>query len=423
MELVVEKYAGKIGVAVSGGIDSMCLLHAFCLAGQDVLAINVEHGIRGETSLRDTDFVRAYCKLNNVPFVTRSVDALNSCLSGESVETCARRLRYAFFDELLSSGTVTKIALAHHADDNAETVLMRIFRGTGIHGLSGITDRDDFIRPFIRYTRKQIEEYASVHSVPFVTDETNLSSDYTRNYIRNELMPVINARFPDAAAAIARLSECALETDEYLSSLCPKAEKLPYGARLKSFFGLPKIIQKYSVMLAVKQLGFLQDFEARHVEAVCSLSEKPNNTSIDLPFNLVCVRYGDGIIITERTPEAFPPAAFGEDGVYAFGGSRYFVRKGSGIIKGASLDGDRLPDECVVRTRRDGDVFKRVNGKRKLLGDYLNNLKLSKPEKDSLLVLAKDSEIYAVLGVETADSVKITDDTVNILHIIREQIK
>ncbi len=423
MELVVDKYAGKIGVAVSGGIDSMCLLHAFCLAEQDVLAINVEHGIRGETSLRDTDFVRAYCKLNNIPFVTRSVDAINSCLSGESIETCARRLRYAFFDELLSSGTVAKIALAHHADDNAETVLMRIFRGTGIRGLCGITDRDDFIRPFIRYTRKQIEEYAAAHSVPFVTDETNLSSDYTRNYIRNELMPLINARFPDAAAAIARLSEYALETDEYLSSVCPKAEKISNGTYLKSFFGLPKIIQKYSLMLTIKQLGFLQDFESRHVESICSLAEKPNNTSINLPFNLICVKYGDGIIIAERNPEPFPPAAFGADGVYAFGGSRYYVRKGNGILKGASIDGDRLPNACVVRTRRDGDVFKRVNGKRKLLSDYLNDLKLSKLEKDALLVLAKDSEIYAIFGVETADSVKITENTVNILHIIRERTK
>lgn len=423
MKPSVEKIDGKIGVAVSGGIDSMCLLHAFCSAGQDVVVINVEHGIRGETSLRDTDFVRSYCRLNNLPFVTRSVDVYSSLLPGESLETCARRLRYAFFDELLSSGAVQKIALAHHADDNAETVLMRIFRGTGLRGLAGIGDRDLYIRPFISFTRKQIEAYAAEHSVPFVTDETNLSSDYTRNFIRNEIMPLIFSRFPDASATIARLSECALEADEYLSSVCPKAEKQRGRVHLKHLFGYPIVLQKYAIMNAVREMGFLQDFESRHLESVCSLKDKPNNTSINLPFGLVCVKYGDGVIVTPERFGDFAPVPFVEDGIYAYAGARYCIRSGDGILKGASLDADKLPDGCVVRTRRNGDYFKRVNGKRKLLSDYLNGEKLSKPDKDAALVLAKGSNVYAVFGRDTADEVKITEDTKKILHIIREYLQ
>ena len=102
MILKVNTCDEKIGVAVSGGMDSMALLHAYCTAGQDVLAINIEHGIRGETSLRDTDFVRNYCLLNNVPFVTFSVNVPSSLRTGESTETCARRLRYEVFENLLS---------------------------------------------------------------------------------------------------------------------------------------------------------------------------------------------------------------------------------------------------------------------------------------------------------------------------------
>lgn len=422
MKPEVEKFDGKMGVAVSGGIDSMCLLHAYCAAGQDLVVINVEHGIRGESSLRDTDFVRSYCRLNNLPFVTRSVDVFSSLLPGESLETCARRLRYDFFDELLSSGAVNKIALAHHADDNAETVLMRVFRGTGLRGLAGIGDRDNYVRPFISYTRKQIEAYAKEHSVPFVTDETNLSSDYTRNFIRNEIMPLVNTRFNDVSAAIARLSECALEADEYLSSVCPKAEKQRNGFHLKHLFGYPLILQKYAVMNTIRDMGFLQDFESRHLESVCALKDKPNNTSINLPFDLVCVKFGDGVIVTSGKSDDFTPVPFVEDGIYSFAGARYYVKSGNELLKGASIDADKLPAGCVVRTRRAGDSFKRVNGKRKLLSDYLNGEKLSKPDKDAILVLAKGSVVYAVFGRDTADEVKITEETKKILHIIREYL-
>ena len=158
------------------------------------------------------------------------------------------------------------------------------------------------------------------------------------------------------------------------------------------------------------------------MESVCELKSKPNNTVINLPFNLVCVKYNDGVIVTENNGSGFCPLPFSEDGVYSFSGICYYVKKGEGMIKGATLDGDKLPNGCVVRTRRDGDVFKRVNGKTKLLSDYLNGEKLSRIEKDSVLVLAKGNRIYAVFGLDTADEVKITEETKNILHIIREYL-
>lgn len=420
MEPTVKTYPGRIGVAVSGGADSMALLHAFCRAGQDLVAVNVEHGIRGETSLRDTDFVRTYCRLNNIPFLTKSVYAPENTQKGESVETCARRLRYEYFEELLQKGVVSKIALAHHADDNAETVLMRLFRGTGIHGLIGITDRDDYIRPFVSYTKKQIREYVELHRIPFVNDETNDSSDYTRNYIRNELVPVIKQRYPDYAAAIARLSECAAEADVYLLSVCPKAEEIDGKFYIKSLFGFPNILQKYAIMQTVKQMGFLQDFETRHVESVLELRDKPTNTAIVLPFSLTCVRYGDGVIFFRIQTETFPPVPFSLSDVYRFRGKTYAFIPGEKMQPGVSFDPDKLPEDCVVRQRADGDLFKRVNGKTKLLSDFLNDKKLTKLEKDELLVLAKDRDVLAVLGLETSDRIKITPDTKRIMYITKE---
>lgn len=420
MILKVNTCDEKIGVAVSGGMDSMALLHAYCTAGQDVLAINIEHGIRGETSLRDTDFVRNYCLLNNVPFVTFSVNVPSSLLTGESTETCARRLRYEVFENLLSQGTVNKIALAHHADDNAETVLMRVFRGTGLRGLIGINDRSKFIRPLIRYTRKQIESYVKQHNIPFVTDETNFESEYTRNYIRNEILPLIKVKYPDISHSIARLSESAQEADEYLSSVCPRAIKKNDGYHLNDLFGYHIILQKYAIMQTVREMGFLQDFETRHVESVCALIKAPNNTCIDLPFNLCAVRFANGVIIFEKVDSVFSPTSYCENLSVSFSGKTYRFKRGDKLIRGISMDGDKIPRDAVIRQRNDGDVFKRVNGKTKLLSDFLNDKKLSKPDKDSLLVLANGNEILAILGIETADSVKITNTTEKIIHIIKE---
>lgn len=415
----MNKIDCKIGVAVSGGVDSMTLLYAYEKAEQNLVVVNIEHGIRGETSLRDTDFVKKYCALNNIPFLGFSVDAPKNARSGESVETCSRRLRYEIFDKLVSEGTVQKIALAHHADDNAETVLMRIFRGTGLRGLAGITDRGDYIRPLLGYSRGEIAEFAAEHNIPFVTDETNAENEYTRNYIRNELMPLIKLKYPNVLASVSRLSENALEADEYLSSLALPPEKIESGYKINGFFGQPKILQKYSVTRAVKSFGFLQDFESRHMEEVNRLAEKPNNTTINLPFGLTATKY-DSTLFVSGGAEKFFETPFSAEAKFSYLGYSYRFENGDSMKRGISFDLNKLPQNAVIRQRKNGDEFKRVNGKTKLLSDFLNERKLPKPEKDALLVLAEGSTVFAVLGIETADAVKIDNDTKRIIYIIRE---
>ena len=419
MDLRVPYFNGTVGVAVSGGPDSMALLHAYLDIGQPLVVLNVEHGIRGESSLRDSAFVRAFCKEKNIPFFGKTVDAIHSARKGESVETCARRLRYEFFEEMLENGTVNAVALAHHADDNAETLLMRIFRGTGIHGLVGIADRGPYLRPLLPYTRSEIEQYLSERNVPFVIDETNEQNDYTRNFIRNELLPLIETRYPDVIHTLNRLSANALSADEYLSFICPKPQKHGKEFHINNLFGFPEILQQYAIMQTVKEMGVLQDFENRHVEEVLALSDKPNNTVIDLPFSLRCIRFGDGIILTQEMPGEFCEP-FEEGKNYVFCGKTYRFHPGKTILPGKSLDKEKIPADAVVRTRKEGDVFKRVNGKTKLLSDFLNEKKLSVFDKERLLVLAEGNTVFAVLGLETSDLTKITSTTTKILHIITE---
>lgn len=419
----LQKIDGKIGVAVSGGMDSMALLNAYLAINQDIAVINIEHGIRGESSLRDSDFVRDFCKKHNIELLQFFVDVPNSLHAGESIETGARRIRYEIFDKLIFDGKVQKIALAHHADDNVETVLMRVFRGTGIHGLSGIQERENYLRPLLKYSRNDIVEYVAKNNIPFVTDETNLTSDYTRNYIRNEIMPLVKTKYPSVIESITRLADNAKEVDEYLSSLVLPVESTEDGYIIKNLFGVPNIIQKYTIMDIVKKLGHLQDFETRHILSVLELKDKPNNTVINLPFNMLALKVNNDLIIEYANNEVFEETVFDINSSYVYGGCRYSFCKGNSIKIGSTFALDYLPQGAVIRTRKDGDVFKRVNGKTKLLSDFLNDKKLTKIQKDKLLVIAKDNTVFAILGLETADSVKVQNlEKDIIIHIQRERI-
>lgn len=418
MEIQFENV--RTGIAVSGGMDSMVLLHLYMRSSVDFCVINIEHGIRGETSLRDSEFVENFCKTHGIECHVEHIDALKYAEEQKiSVELAARELRYAVFERFLKENKVKKIALAHHADDNAETVLMRIFRGTGIRGLRGITDREDYIRPLLRFTRAEIAEYAERNRVEYVFDETNADSIYTRNFIRNELLPLVKQRYPDVADSIWRLSQTAIEIDDFLEKSAIKAQKTRYGYVLRDLFNSEKIIQKYSVNKVMRELGAIKDVEFVNLNDVLLLSEKSNNASVDLPFNITAVKYGFDLHLFKKIEENFVECDFSAEATYSYGGFSYSFRPFEKIFKGLTFDGNKV-EGCVVRKRADGDKFHRVNGKNKLLSDFLNERKLLKQEKDSLLVLAKGNTVFVVLGLEVAEEGKIDEDTKVILYTVKE---
>ncbi len=421
MKPTIKPYAGKLGVAVSGGMDSMVLFHLLRAVQKDLVVINIEHGIRGEESLSDSEFVSTYCALCGVECMRFSVDTLHNMKQGESVELAARRLRYEVFDRLLAEKKVDAIALAHHADDNAETILMRIFRGTGIRGLVGMGERKGYIRPLIGTPHKAIEEYAEKYGVPYVTDSTNLTDECTRNYIRHEILPRIKVAYPSVTEAFTRLSDNAAEVDEYLSSCAPDAEKTDFGYVVKSCFDRPKILQKYALKRFFESIGVFQDVEKSHYDAVTGLDKKPNNTVTGLPFGYRMLRLGKDLYLTDENAETFEKTSFSPDRAYVFCGKKYTFETGEGVKKGATICAEKIPENAVVRQRKDGDVFCRVNGKNKLLSDFLNEKKLTAFEKERLLVLASDSVVLAVLGIETADLVK-AETGKKTYHIITERV-
>ncbi len=211
MRIELPPRGARLVCAVSGGADSMCLVHLVLKAGYDVTAAHFEHGIRGAESLRDAAFVEAWCREQDIPFVLGHGDApAYAAERGLSLEEAARELRYAFLLETAGKLGADYILTAHNRDDNAETLLFNLTRGAGTAGLGGIPPRRGLLwRPLLMVSRAEIEAYLRENRIPHVEDSSNRSDDYTRNQIRHRIVPLlrdINPRFDEAAARTARLA-------------------------------------------------------------------------------------------------------------------------------------------------------------------------------------------------------------------------
>ena len=217
----------RVLCAVSGGADSMCLLHKLHSAGVSVTAAHFNHRIRGEEADRDEAFVKAWCAEHDIPCVCGSADVPQYAREkGIGTEEAARELRYEFLYTAAKDNNCTCIATAHNANDNAETVLLNLIRGSGARGLCGIPPVREgdvkIVRPILGMSRAEIEEYDRVNGVSYVTDSTNDSDDYTRNLVRHKLLPVMAEINPRLCETVLRTSESLREDEEYLSGAAEK---------------------------------------------------------------------------------------------------------------------------------------------------------------------------------------------------------
>lgn len=419
----------KIAVAVSGGADSMCLLDlaAKYFPTDRIIVLNVEHGIRGEESKRDSEFVRSAAARYCVEFIGKSVDIPALCSdSGRSEETEARLVRKEFFGEILSSGKADKILTAHNAGDRTEGVLMHVFRGSGIRGLIGMSEADgDFIHPLITVTRAEIERYNRENGVEFVTDKTNADVKYTRNFIRSCVIPVINERY-SLDAAINTLSQNAAGDDEFIRSFLDFDGNIASDddaiylkeTALKTPFALAS---RY-VFEAAKRAGYPTDLGRKQIEAVLSLTGLDNGSRVDLGGGLTAAKeYGSVAFFTDddndETEAEEMPFAPGftpfMDGIVEITTVEPKPVRGKLII-----DGDKVPDGAVVRTRREGDEFRAYGGGSKKLKEYLIDRKIPLRKRDKLPLLCYNDKVLAIFGIEISDDVKITENTVNALELI-----
>lgn len=239
VRLTVARYemlrGGKrVCVALSGGADSVSLLRAMCeLSGElgaEITACHLNHGLRGEESDGDERFCRGLCERLNVPFYSKKIAVAELAQKHESIEEAARRARYGFFEEALEHFGSGVLATAHNANDNAETVLLNLTRGTGLSGLCGIPPVRDLgesgklvIRPLLCITRGEVEEYLGGLGQEYVTDKTNLSEDYTRNKLRRRVIPELENINPSVVGVIGRMTDNLREDSVFLETLADKA--------------------------------------------------------------------------------------------------------------------------------------------------------------------------------------------------------
>ena len=210
----IEKYRlltenRPVLVGVSGGADSIALLTILVESGYSCIAAHCNFHLRGDESLRDEQFVREYARKLDVPFLMTDFDTRKYAADRHlSIEMAARELRYGWFEEQRAATGAQAVAVAHHRDDSVETLLMNLVRGTGIRGMSGIRPRNGFVvRPLLAVSREDILEWLAGRGLTYVTDSTNLSDAYTRNFIRLRVLPLLEEINPSVKDAIARTSE------------------------------------------------------------------------------------------------------------------------------------------------------------------------------------------------------------------------
>lgn len=414
-----------VGVALSGGSDSMALLHYMLSESKkyhfNVIAINVEHGIRGEASKSDTNFVIDYCKTNGIQLLTYSVDCPTFAKENTlSLEQAGRILRYRCFNQAIESKACDNVATAHHLKDNFESVLFNLFRGTGVKGLVGIEQNfnNKIIRPFLSVSKQEIEEYIKENNIPYVNDQTNFSDEYTRNAIRLNLLPEIEKIFPEAQKSVYRLSQIAKNENDFIHSETLKTLTF-YDDKVQIKLPIHTALLSRATVLALKHLGVEKDWEKVHIDAIIELSTLENSSKVSLPNEITAIKEYDRITFYKRinvTPSSIPFSL----GEFDFNQTTITITKVNDCVdlkSGFYCDQDKLPKNAVIRTRLDGDRFTKFGGGTKALNDYLTDKKIPLMQRDALPLIAVKNDVLAIFGIAISDKIKVDKNTKTILQL------
>jgi tRNA(Ile)-lysidine synthase len=459
---MIEK-GDRIVLGVSGGADSVCLLYVLFDICKDyeakLIVVHVHHGIRGTEADRDEEFVKELCYRLNIEYHNFGYDVKNIAKEENlSEEEAGRKVRYQAFIETARSRKCNKVAVAHNRNDNAETVLFHLFRGTGIKGLTGIDPvrsikaeplNITLIRPLLCLERQEIEKYLKEHSIPYQIDTTNLSDDYSRNKIRNQILTYAAREINHNAAK--HITEAAVqlkEIEEYVNRSVLQRfhsmvliEDMVYSFQTLDFKKEDIVIQKGIIRKILEQLaGDLKDLEAKHVEKVLSLCEKQVGRILHLPYGIVAIKGYDDIKFcidkakendTEMDRKQMEPVSLAIPcRIYLPQLQMYLEtevfenKKNISIPKNSCMkwfDYDKIENAVKIRTRNEGDYIQ-INrfGGRKKLKDYFIDRKIPKEERDHRLLVADGSHIMWIIGDGERISEKYkVDDTTNKILLMK----
>ncbi len=440
------KEGERVAVGVSGGPDSMACLHAlFDLRDElriELGVAHINHGLRGAEADGEERFVAAEAGRLGLPFRARRIEVGRGGV-GRSLQMRAREARFKAFGEELKALGADRLALGHTADDQAETVLLRLLEGTGLRGLSAMAPVREgwIIRPLIERSRREVEEFLERRGLPSCQDPTNLKPFYARNRLRLEVLPLLKEKYnPALIPALCRLATLAREDEEYLTGIA--RERLEALARrgsgleleLESLLDLPKALMSRVLREAIRELkGNLQGISWRHVDSLKRLiSSGGPSKRLSLPGGLVAERsYGRLRLFvprTERAPEALALNLSGESyfGPWFFRCRRLRAEEEDakprpGMPLTAWLDTERAGGQLFVRTRRPGDCFRPLGmrGRRKLK-DFFIDLKVPPSHREELPLVVGEKGVLWVVGYRISAEVRLTEESREVLRIDAE---
>lgn len=425
----VEKYGllekgDSVIVALSGGADSTALLSVLTSLKEkynlSVYAAHINHNIRGEEAKRDENFCKILCKKFNTELFVKSVDVPTLAKQQKiSEELCGRNVRYAFFEEL-SQKLGAKVATAHTASDNAETLIFNIARGASVAGLAAIPPkRGNIIRPLIEFSREDIESYCETQRLEYVTDSTNLADDYTRNYIRHNIMPCLKKLNPSFERTALGLSESARESADFIKKCSENALndcKCDFGYDCKKLLKLDKAVLKEILFILLKNNNYSSYPERKTILLLCEIIK--NGGSVELSKQCTAVsKQGILRFVCSENSADFKEIPLKNNMTFSYDGKTYTVSKitEKSTNQNNLVAAKWLNENAVFRTRRAGDRFTYPDRMvTKPLRKIFNEQKIPSEMRDRLLLLAvSDTVLWCEnLGVSLQGK---ADDTENLL--------
>ena len=409
----IEKYnlSGKFIVAFSGGYDSMCLLDVLNKLGYDVVAAHLNHNWRGKESDEEEINCIEFARKNNIEIYCEKLDK-----TVEKTESAAREARYKFLKKCAKIFDTNIIFTAHNFDDNAETVLYRIIKGTGTIGLQGIAEhRDIFYRPLLKVSRDKIENYCTNNELSPNVDSSNYNTNYKRNFIRHQILPLLREINPKVNEALNNLSEIAKEDNLLIEKYLPKSILKASETEQKRI--IHQILIQNNLDYDSKKISKIQQFiqENKNSKSGKKMS-LTNNLWLfvnDKKLEIVAVKEKNSQEITVK-----------EEGLYEFEDYIFEIKKTDEVPKYFPKDSDLKAFieidkiDFVLRHRRNGDMINPLGsvGSQKIK-KYLNEKKIPQHEKNDIVFLCNGKEVFWAAGIGISEKIKVTNKPTHIITL------
>lgn len=420
-------------VGVSGGADSSALLHALVQCGYRVTVCHVNHCLRGEESDADARFVKERCESYNVPYFERCADVFKLAKEQKcTVEEAGRLVRYSFFEEIRQKTGAKFIMTAHTKNDQVETVLYRMARGTGLHGLCGIPKkRGVILRPFLSVTREEIEAYCRDEQIAYRTDSTNKMTVYARNRVRHEVIPALCTVHPGAVQAIARMTQSLSIDEDYLS--LQTAKRLSAMRMANGKYDCRSLVHEHPAIVRRAALAILNETGAGESEILCErLCALFSMASGSMTAqNGVCFFIRRGVLTVGECIPASPYAFTLSPGMTAntpYGTVRCekMTRDDADVYQKVyknllylALDYDTIKGQITLRSRADGDRFcSAKTGVTKKIKKLFSEAGFTPLEKSAVPIVCDETGVIGVTGFGAKKGMEVSGDTTNVLLFI-----